>query len=78
MSNEQSPGALDAAVHSTSAPAFEPLVIASDRCSVLAMLTREADQHFGHSRLRVRNVHVTAMNSQMVLASATFTPLSTD
>jgi hypothetical protein len=76
VSTGPSKDSLNATSQATAPQVFEPLVITSDRAMVLARLTFEANQHFGHARLAVSNVRVTAMDSGTVLASATFTPRS--
>ncbi len=55
---------------------FQAIVVTDERSTVLAELTEQAVNHFGHGRLRVSNVSVTAVDHAAVLASADFVDLS--
>lgn len=58
---------------------FQAIVINHDRASVLAALTEQAVDHFGHDQLRIANVRVTPDNlTTAILASASFFPVSSE
>ena len=53
---------------------FMAVVVTNDRACVLAQLTSEAAEHFGHQDLCVRNVRVVAINfGKHLLATGDFT-----
>ena len=55
---------------------FQAIVVTDERATVLADLTQQAVDHFGHDRLRVSHVSVTGVGDDAVLASAEFTDLT--